>query len=261
MIHNEVNNKYKENLFDNITFVKDGLTIPLSHTWNKIGISVSGGADSALLSYLLCNQISSNNLNTEVHIISNVRMWKSRPWQRYDSINVYNWLQEKFPMINFVRHENFIPPELEYGVIGPSIKDERGNLKSGDQIITRSHAEWICFSNNLDAWYSAITKNPSNTSITKGMPDRNENIPVIDKLIIMHNKLYICHPFSYTEKNWIIKQYLSENITDLLDITRSCEGEFDNINYKNYIPGQSVPVCNECFWCQERQWAMEENNV
>lgn len=261
MIHNEVKRQYVENKFDNMVFVKDELMIPFSHTWSKIGVSVSGGADSALLSYLLCSQISLNNLNTEVHIISNVRMWKSRPWQRYDSINVYNWLQERFPTIKFKRHENFIPPELEYGAIGPIIEDGRGNLKSGDQIIVRSHAEWISLTNNLNAWYSALTKNPSMPTITKGMLDRNDSIPQINKLILKHENLYVCHPFLYTEKNWIVKQYVSENIMDLFETTRSCEGDFDNIDYKNYVPGQVVPVCNECFWCQERHWAMKENNV
>lgn len=51
------------------------------------------------------------------------------------------------------------------------------------------------------------------------------------------------------------------NIADLLNITRSCEGNFDSLDYKNYIPNQPVPECGECFWCQERNWAKEKNNV
>jgi hypothetical protein len=60
----------------------------------------------------------------------------------------------------------------------------------------------------------------------------------------------------YTSKDWIIKQYYEHNIEDLLKLTRSCEGEFDGIDYLTYTPGQSVPVCNECFWCKEREWAI-----
>ena len=45
---------------------------------------------------------------------------------------------------------------------------------------------------------------------------------------------------------------------DLFNITRSCEGEFNGINYKTYTPGQFVPLCNECFWCKERAWAIEQ---
>jgi hypothetical protein len=49
------------------------------------------------------------------------------------------------------------------------------------------------------------------------------------------------------------------NVEDLLEITRSCEGEFTGIDYKTYVRGQFVPVCGECFWCKEREWAIEQN--
>ena len=59
----------------------------------------------------------------------------------------------------------------------------------------------------------------------------------------------------------IIAQYVSHNILDLLNITRSCEGDFADIDYTTYTPNQIVPECGECFWCQERNWAKEKNNV
>ena len=67
----------------------------------------------------------------------------------------------------------------------------------------------------------------------------------------------IFHPFVYTTKDWIVKQYFEHSIQDLLDITRSCEGEFEGLDYTTYTPGQHVPVCNECFWCKERQWGID----
>jgi hypothetical protein len=231
--------------------------IPFDSSWKNIGISLSGGADSALLAYLLCSKITT----THVHILSHVRMWKTRPWQRYDSIGVYNWLVNRFPHISFTRHENFIPPELEYGDKGANIVDEYGNVRSGDQIIVRAHAEWVAHTCHFDAWYSAKTKNPSNTTITKGMPDRNLTDVTPSNLSFIYNGLLVCHPFLHTEKDYIIKQYVENNILDLLNITRSCEGDFANLNYTNYTPGQFVPICNECFWCQERSWAKEKNNV
>lgn len=225
--------------------------------WKNIGISVSGGADSALLAYLLCSQIK----DTRVHILSHVRMWKTRPWQRYDSINVFNWLKNRFPNIEFVRHENFIPPDLEYGDKGATIKDEYGQLRSGDQIIVRAHAEWVAITENLDAWYAAKTKNPRDSTITKGMPDRNVTNEDPNELVKDFQGVSVCHPFLYKEKDWIVEQYLKHNIMELFDITRSCEGDFSNLDYKNYIPGQPVPECGECFWCQERNWALVKNNV
>jgi len=225
--------------------------------WKNIGISLSGGADSALLAFLVARQVKSTN----IHILSNVRMWKTRPWQRYDSINVYNWLRNHFPDVSFTRHENFIPPDLEYGDKGAYIEDEYGQTRSGDQIITRAHAEWVAYTECLDAWYAGKTKNPSDPTITKGMPDRNPTVEDPNELVKEHNGVTVCHPFLYTEKDWIVEQYIKYDIMDLFNITRSCEGDFDHLNYKTYTPGQYVPECGECFWCQERNWAKEKNNV
>lgn len=62
-----------------------------------------------------------------------------------------------------------------------------------------------------------------------------------------------CYRHVNVRKNQIIKEYLNLGIKDLLDTTRSCEGEFEGLNYKNYIPYQEVPVCGNCFWCKERE--------
>jgi 7-cyano-7-deazaguanine synthase in queuosine biosynthesis len=73
-----------------------------------------------------------------------------------------------------------------------------------------------------------------------------------------HIGVDIVHPFVYTTKDWIVNQYSDNKILDLFDITRSCEGEFEGLNYKTYTLGDSVPVCGECFWCKEREWAIEQ---
>jgi 7-cyano-7-deazaguanine synthase in queuosine biosynthesis len=71
-----------------------------------------------------------------------------------------------------------------------------------------------------------------------------------------HMGFMVYHPFRFTDKSEIVKMYSELGLTDLFEITRSCEGEIVGIDYKNYIPGQYVPVCNECFWCKEREWAI-----
>lgn len=58
----------------------DGVKIPFNKTWNSVAISVSGGADSALLAHLICSLAPEN---FTVHIISHIRMWKTRPWQSW----------------------------------------------------------------------------------------------------------------------------------------------------------------------------------
>ena len=234
----------------------DGVAIPFNKDFD-IAISVSGGADSALLAYILCSNLTEKNT---VHIINHTRMWKTRPWQQYNARSVYDYLLEKFPNIRFVLHKNFIAPELEYGNIGPNLIDEYGKNVSGDNIQQRAYAEFICDTYNIDAYYNAVTKNPR-LKLFNGMHERDvepteENQHL--RLMIHMNK-YAVHPFRFVEKDWIVRQYKNLNIMDLFEITRSCEGDFDEINYKNYVPGQYVPLCEDCFWCKERAWAIEQN--
>jgi hypothetical protein len=232
------------------------MNIPYNKEWKNVAISVSGGADSALLAYLVCSQITTQS----VHIISHKRMWKTRPWQSHDSLNVYNWLFKKFPNIKFVRHTNFIAPDIEYGNTGPNLTDEYGKTVSGDNIQQRSFAEYICFNEDIDAYYNAVTRNPI-SKLFNGMRERDIEPTEDNKHLerMMHMGVEVLHPFRFIDKSNIVKKYKELDLMDLFNITRSCEGEFDGINYITYIPGQHVPVCGNCFWCKEREWAIESS--
>ncbi len=217
----------------------------LKPEWKRIGISLSGGADSALLAYLILKET-----NADIYFTTQIRMWKTRPWQRYVALDVVQWFRNHFP--NLISHiEGFIPPEMEEPHT-TYIKDEYGKLKPGNRIILRSHNEWAVHTYNLDAWYAAVTKNPPD--VTGGLAERDEGVL---PLHMKHMGIDVCHPFAYTTKDWIVRTYHDLGILDLFDITRSCEGEFKDITYETYTPGQYVPICGECFWCKEREWAIE----
>jgi len=253
----DLNIVYQESEYADILSEIDGVYFPIDKKWSKISLAISGGADSALMSYLILDIISKMNLDIEIHVISNIRCWKTKPWQKENSINVYNYLKNKFKNLSFVRHENFVPPEMEWGDKGPTMIDEYGKTVSGDNIELRAFAEYVCFNHKIDAYFNAVTKNPPN--IKNGMPTRDIefNKSKFYLSIMNHMGVIACHPFRFIEKSWILKKYIDLNLSDLLVLTRSCEGEIDNINYKNYRTGQYVPICGECFWCKERAWATE----
>ena len=233
----------------------DGVRIPFNKDWTNVAISVSGGADSALLAYLICELAKENN--TTIHIINHVRMWKTRPWQQYDGERVYNWLFQRFYHTKFKRHVNFIAPDIEYGNIGPNLTDEYGKKVSGDNIQQRAYAEFICHKHEVSAYYNAVTRNPRQ-AMFNGMLERDLEPTEENKHLeyMIHMNRVASHPFRFVDKSWVISQYKRLGIEDLLEITRSCEGEFAEIDYTNYVSGQEVPTCGECFWCKEREWAI-----
>ena len=238
----------------------DGVQIPFNTDWQNIAISVSGGADSALLAYLLCDIINKQDANTTVHIINHVRCWKNKPWQQHDADSMYKWLLWKFYHVSFKRHINFIAPELEYGNIGPNLTDEYGKKVSGDNIQQRAYAEYVCHKYKIDAYYNAVTRNPRLAQFN-GMLERDIEPTEENKHLeyMIHMGKVASHPFRFVDKAWVIKQYKQLDLMDLFNRTRSCEGTFDNITYENYKPGQEVPTCGECFWCKEREWALEQS--
>lgn len=233
----------------------DGVEVPFNYEWKNVAISVSGGADSALLAYFICSLATEKNIT--VHIINHVRCWKTKPWQQHDADYVYKWLRWKFHHVDFERHINFIAPELEYAVTGPTLTDEYGKSVSGDNIQQRAYAEYICNKYNINAYYNAVTRNPRGVEF-QGMTERDIEPNEKNKHLaaMQHLGRWALHPFRFVEKDWVIQQYYNHGLLDLLNKTRSCEGEVKGLTYENYKPGTPVPTCGECFWCKEREWAI-----
>jgi 7-cyano-7-deazaguanine synthase in queuosine biosynthesis len=87
--------------------------------------------------------------------------------------------------------------------------------------------------------------------------DPTEDNKHLTEMIHMGRKVF--HPFRFIDKSEIVKTYKELDLMDLFNITRSCEGEFEGIDYTNYKPGQYVPTCGECFWCKERERAIAQS--
>ena len=224
----------------------DGVEIPLNKDWQRIGISLSGGADSALLAYFIME-----NTSADIYFTTQIRMWKTRPWQEYVARDVVHWFRRRYQ--DRIEHlTNFVPPEMEE----PNttyITDEYGKLKPGNRIILRAHNEYVVHKYKLNAWYAGVNLNPQEP--LEGAPvDRNT---AIISPVLIHMGIPVHHPFVNVRKDWIVRRYIENNINDLFNITRSCEGEFKNLNYTNYTPYQTVPTCGTCFWCLEREWGIK----
>lgn len=241
----------------------DGLDIPFNPEWTNIGINLSGGADSSCLLMLLCKTIVATGSKCRVHVVQHHRCWNIRPWQGPVALAVFNKFQELFPSIEFVRHKNFIPVGLEWGVLGPITKDRHGRDRSGDQIIVDEYNNYIIHIENLNAMYNGTSRNPD-VDLPYKMMNR-ELTPEEGKLgdiMFKRGKGIVMLPFKFVRKNWIVAEYYRQGMEDLYNTTRSCEGNVGHETSKDicptlddYKPGMYIPICNECFWCLERNWA------
>ena len=256
----EVNNKFYEELDDGLIRHKfSHLDIVFDPQWNRIGVNLSGGADSALLTFMLCEIITKHNLETKIDVITYQRCWETRPWQGYISVQVFNKLKSMYPKIIDNRITTYIPPELEHGVIGPIV-----NGRSGDQIIVGSFNKFALWNYNLDAVFNATSKNPDDTRSDR-MKNRDKDAEdgELEDLWVQRKGRVQAHPFRFVKKDWIVAQYFLYKIEDLYYTTRSCEGDIEQHNiikeacnhYTKYIDGMDIPTCGQCWWCEERNWA------
>jgi hypothetical protein len=266
-IYRNLTNQQKEMAKDISLHNINGLDIPFSKNWKRIAINLSGGADSACLTYLLCKIITENNFNCKIDIITHVRCWSTRPWQQPISVNVFKKLKNMFPSIIDQRHENFIAPPLEHGASGLLFPNhDNTTMHSGDQVSVSEFNQYCFYRYNLDAIFNATSANPRGLDFPKKMLDREKTADsgsIADLVVAINdNNRFIFHPFRFVEKSWIIAQYYIFDVVNLLDTTRSCEGDIKSTNIKNtipnlnhYTPEKDVPTCGTCFWCLEREWA------
>jgi hypothetical protein len=229
----------------------NGLPVRFDPNWDYVGINVSGGADSALFTSLLAKYIQENGYKTKIKIISFVRVYTDRPWAGYISIDVYNKLKKMFPDVIVERIEGFIPPQFEES--GP-YKNPADPAFSGDRMVVSAYNQYAFKRHNLSRIYNCVTKNP-NVKLNKAPHDRKVSI---EDATAEQQEWSQLHPFKYVEKDWVIEQYFVNGWQDLLTTTRSCEGQFEGITWDTYEHGIPLEVCNNCFWCAERKWAMEE---
>lgn len=241
------------------TWTVDGVNIPLNPEWKNVLVMLSGGADSACLTYNLCKIIQDNNLETKVNVVSGIRVWKSRPWAADISENVYNWLKTKFPNIISERYTHFVAPYFEHSNLGNAFDG-----KPGEAILLAEFIDYLCRSKKYNAVYDATTMNPQHFDGER-MEVRDEDKARTN--VSPKDKYWKLGPLQTTRKDWIIKQYKNNNIFDLLKITRSCEGDaymatsVFGADWRWYEKYKDVPECGNCFWCKEKQWALKENNI
>ena len=186
-----------------------------------IGISCSGGADSALLLYILM-KFSKD----PIHIFTCSVDIKNRSTIRSAS-NVVSKIIDLTENHNIYQHYHFIK---ESPTLDELFKQQMFFLKN----------------KLINCLYTAITQNPPYEvhkdfkEISTEIDERNSD--TLRPLYALDNPIYM--PFRNINKKIIANMYKELGLMNtLFPITRSCES-------LTLTEGH----CGECWWCEERMW-------
>ena len=187
----------------------------------SIGISVSGGADSAILLYILLKYTT-----RPIHVFTASLKVKNNSAPR-SAFTVIEKCIELTGNSNVYHHIHFIDD-----------MDNRGSLFNGPNYFLKNKL--------VDVVYTAETIFPSINEFKKfknqdyfifNQRDPKNKKPVLSK------KFY--SPFIQINKKQIRELYEYYNLLDTLyPVTRSCESVHLTTGH-----------CGECLWCEERLWA------
>lgn len=219
--------------------------IKLNLTTKNVGVFLSGGADSAIILYLICHHISKNDLDITISIARTVHHIRS--WQEEYSNEVLNFIKGHFPNIKW----------------GTIITDWATGSSQSEYLDSqsRSYKQLRVEYDNL-VMYSGVTLNPPEAlgkDIWKAIwKDRasNRDWERYDEWIPIENingpNITSCSPFCLHDKRAVLAFYKKYDLLDsLLPITRTCEGWAEWT--ENY-----TKECKQCWWCIERNWAIAD---
>ena len=200
------------------------VSIPLFD--GKVGLSMSGGADSSLLLYILLS-----NKKETLKVFTLASDLKGRTSAKI-AANVIDKCIELTGNNNVNHHVVYV--------------DEQN-----DEKLFKLPYEMLS-ENKISMMYTAITANPPKeiadyflTPIENS--EQNKRDPSIHRPIV--NGVWCC-PFYNIDKIKIAEMYKSLGLIDtLFPLTRSCELENPLPNFLGH--------CDNCWWCKERFWGFK----
>lgn len=200
----------------------DNIEFNILLDWKVIGIQLSGGADSALLAYILAKSIVDNNLDIKL------RRLTYGFGNKFDFFPTAKSIQDK--ITSMVKKDVWVK---EYEVF----YNEKHMHSTTKTLIYLFKNKMICHTMN------GRTKNPP----IEELPDpANSRVLHRDNPVLIIDR-DITEPFYNLTKDILLKTYIDLEITDLFDITCSCDIDRNK---------QILPPCGACWWCRERKWAI-----
>jgi len=247
--------------YDNLTDVLDG------YPTNGITVKLSGGADSSIIYYALCNELADRNMDIPVFVATLVA--EEKAWYAHYAKKV----------IDFTCERTGIKPVEHRTLFLPMPWDIDSYTVAQDELLNS-----IIDDNLANVYYGGLTANPDPDIMTKdsysvhGMSfesydhcrriaderdwardDNSEKYAIGYGSTPAGNRFLGVLPFIHLDKKFgTAAMYEKLGVTDdLLPITYSCE-ERDK-NHKTFIKTvdgfDEYTHCGSCWFCMERAYA------
>lgn len=191
----------------------------------NVGVCVSGGADSAILLYLIMK------FATKPITIFTIASQQKQLTTAHVAMNVISKCAELTGNYNFVHLVDYVPAQTRENVF---IRPEQFLAKE-----------------MVDVIYTGVTKNPPdevcNTFINE-TPETEDRDPNVVRDTVRGKWIT---PWTNLNKADIYDLYVANDlVTTLFPFTRSCEWIPDMVDVADPKSGH----CGKCWWCEERNW-------
>lgn len=186
----------------------------------NIGISLSGGTDSALILYMLVQMIIERDQVGLVHIY---------PIHGYDTVRTqtYSW-EAAEAIVEYINRPDIIKPVYVFAY--------EKTEKLSKEYYWKANHEYMMRRYNIPFIIRGVTQ---------GMPDDDRPLAKGDadsKRLHHIAKTTWILPFGSVDKKYIAEQYRKLDLDDMYKLTVSC------------IEDTPDP-CKKCWWCKEKHWA------
>ena len=210
----------------------NGIEIWFPVHYKNIGLRISGGADSAIVGYMLCDFITKNNLECTIVPITIDQVGKN--YQYYMASGILDFYSSRFPSIKIGKHYRSI-----------------SEIETRDYSVKQTSLSKQLLSDGIiDCYFTGLTANPPESELklfnirTEGIPpDRSGIKPTIS------DDMRKFFPLINSDKRVVSSLYEHYGLLELLfPITRSCESY--DMKKTNYM----ITHCGGCYHCKERHW-------
>lgn len=207
--------------------------IPAPH--RKLVINISGGADSAILLWMLIKYCEKHIPNAEIHVITCANVVKG--W--------YNakWATTVLDKVLELTGTEFIKSHYTYF----TDDQRRQELNETEKLITKIHGTTVAI--------LGTTQNPPTDveHLREGRFEARDEGHGRPPYRNLSSEVLRWQPWMNIDKRFIAYLYNHFGMMNkLFPFTRSCEQES---RHNKDTPSWMTTHCGECWWCKERQWA------